>query len=31
MVFVLTLPFDQVAEGYRATEERQVINAVLRP
>jgi threonine dehydrogenase-like Zn-dependent dehydrogenase len=30
-VFDLTLPLDQVAEGYRAMDERRVIKALLRP
>src|SRR5881275_2323819 len=30
-VFDLTLPLDQVAEGYRATDERRAIKALLRP
>lgn len=30
-VFDLTLPLDQVAEGYRAMGERRAINALLRP
>ncbi len=29
-VFDLTLPLDQVAEGYRAMEERRAIKALLR-
>jgi hypothetical protein len=31
MVFVLTLPLDQVAEGYRPTDKRRVIKTLLRP
>jgi hypothetical protein len=27
----LTLPLEQVAEGYRAMDERQAIKALLRP
>ena len=30
-VFDLTLPLDQVAEGYRAMYERRAIKALLRP
>jgi threonine dehydrogenase-like Zn-dependent dehydrogenase len=30
-VFDLTLPLDQVAEGYRAMDERRVIKTLLRP
>lgn len=30
-VFYLTLPLDQVAEGYRAMDERRAIKALLRP
>jgi len=30
-VFDLTLPIDQVAEGYRAMDERRAIKALLRP
>ena len=30
-VFDLTLPLDQVAEGYRAMNERRAIKALLRP
>ena len=30
-VFDLTLPFDQVTEGYRAMDERRVIKALLQP
>ena len=30
-VFDLTLPLEQVAEGYRAMDERQAIKALLRP
>jgi threonine dehydrogenase-like Zn-dependent dehydrogenase len=30
-VFDLTLPFDQVAEGYRAMDERRAIKALLYP
>jgi threonine dehydrogenase-like Zn-dependent dehydrogenase len=30
-VFDLTLPLDQVAEGYRAMDERRAIKTVLRP
>jgi threonine dehydrogenase-like Zn-dependent dehydrogenase len=30
-VFDLTLPFDQVAEGYRAMDERRAIKTLLRP
>src|SRR6059058_2376446 len=30
-VFDLTLPLDQVAEGYRATDERRAIKTLLRP
>ena len=30
-VFDLTLPLDQVAEGYRAMDERRAIKALLRP
>ncbi len=30
-VFDLTLPLDQVAEGYRAMDERRVIKALLLP
>ena len=30
-VFDLTLPLDQVAEGYRAMGERRAIKALLRP
>jgi len=29
--FDLTLPLDQVAEGYRAMDERRAIKALLRP
>jgi hypothetical protein len=31
MVFVLTLPLDQVAEGDRAMDERRAIKTMLRP
>ncbi len=31
LVFDLTLPLDQVAEGYRAMDERRAIKALLRP
>jgi len=31
IVFDLTLPLDQVAEGYRAMDERRAIKALLRP
>jgi len=31
MVFDLTLPLDQVAEGYRAMDERRAIKALLQP
>jgi threonine dehydrogenase-like Zn-dependent dehydrogenase len=31
MVFDLTLPLDQVAEGYRAMDERRAIKTLLRP
>jgi threonine dehydrogenase-like Zn-dependent dehydrogenase len=30
-VFNLTLPLDQVAEGYRAMDERRAIKTLLRP
>ena len=30
-VFDLTLPLNQVAEGYRAMDERRAIKALLRP
>jgi threonine dehydrogenase-like Zn-dependent dehydrogenase len=30
-VFDLTLPLDEVAEGYRAMDERRAIKAFLRP
>jgi threonine dehydrogenase-like Zn-dependent dehydrogenase len=30
-VFDLTLPLDQVAEGYRAMDERRAIKILLRP
>ena len=30
-VFDLTLPLDQVAEGYRAMDERHAIKTLLRP
>ena len=30
-VFDLTLPLDQIAEGYRAMDERRAIKALLRP
>jgi threonine dehydrogenase-like Zn-dependent dehydrogenase len=30
-VFALELPLDQVAEGYRAMDERRAIKALLRP
>lgn len=30
-VFDLTLPLDQVAEGYRAMDERRAIKAILQP
>ena len=30
-VFDLRLPLDQVAEGYRAMDERRAIKALLRP
>jgi threonine dehydrogenase-like Zn-dependent dehydrogenase len=30
-VFDLNLPLDQVAEGYRAMDERRAIKALLRP
>ena len=30
-VFDLTLPLEQVAEGYRAMDERRTIKALLRP
>jgi len=30
-VFDLELPLEQAAEGYRATDERRAINALLRP
>jgi threonine dehydrogenase-like Zn-dependent dehydrogenase len=30
-VFDLTLPLDQVAEGYRAMDERRAIKTPLRP
>jgi threonine dehydrogenase-like Zn-dependent dehydrogenase len=30
-VFDLTLPLEQVAEGYRAMDERRAIKALLRP
>ncbi|MGI8447418.1 MAG: hypothetical protein ACR2MP_09605, partial [Streptosporangiaceae bacterium] len=30
-VFDLTLPLDQVAEGYKAMDERRVIKALLQP
>ena len=30
-VFDLTLPLDQVAEGYRAMNERRAVKALLRP
>jgi threonine dehydrogenase-like Zn-dependent dehydrogenase len=31
MVFDLTLPLDQVAEGYRAMDERRAIKVLLQP
>jgi len=31
MVFDLTLPLDQVAEAYRAMDERRAIKTLLRP
>jgi threonine dehydrogenase-like Zn-dependent dehydrogenase len=31
LVFDLTLPLDQVAEGYRAMDERRAIKTLLRP
>ena len=30
-ILYLTLPLDQVAEGYRAMDERRVIKTLLRP
>ncbi|GAA3848878.1 hypothetical protein GCM10022227_02050 [Streptomyces sedi] len=30
-VFDLALPLDQVAEGYRAMDERRAVKALLRP
>jgi threonine dehydrogenase-like Zn-dependent dehydrogenase len=30
-VFDLTLPLDQVAEGYRAVDDRRAIKTLLRP
>jgi len=30
-VFDLTVPLDQVAEGYRAIDERRAIKTLLRP
>jgi threonine dehydrogenase-like Zn-dependent dehydrogenase len=30
-VFDLTLPLDQVAEGYKAMDERRAIKTLLRP
>jgi threonine dehydrogenase-like Zn-dependent dehydrogenase len=30
-VFDLTLPLDQMAEGYRAMDERRAIKTLLRP
>jgi threonine dehydrogenase-like Zn-dependent dehydrogenase len=30
-VFDLTLPLDEIAEGYRAMDERRAIKALLRP
>jgi threonine dehydrogenase-like Zn-dependent dehydrogenase len=30
-VFDLTLPLDQVAEGYRAMDDRRAIKTLLRP
>jgi threonine dehydrogenase-like Zn-dependent dehydrogenase len=30
-VFDLTLPLEEVAEGYRAMDERRAIKALLRP
>jgi threonine dehydrogenase-like Zn-dependent dehydrogenase len=30
-VFDLTLPLDQVADGYRATDDRRAIKTLLRP
>lgn len=30
-VFDLTLPLDQVAEGYKAMDERRAIKALLKP
>jgi threonine dehydrogenase-like Zn-dependent dehydrogenase len=30
-VFDLTLPLDEVAEGYRAMDERRAIKALLKP
>jgi threonine dehydrogenase-like Zn-dependent dehydrogenase len=30
-VFDLDIPLDQVAEGYRAMDERRAIKAILRP
>jgi threonine dehydrogenase-like Zn-dependent dehydrogenase len=30
-VFDLTLPLDQVAEGYRAMDQRRAIKTLLRP
>jgi threonine dehydrogenase-like Zn-dependent dehydrogenase len=30
-VFDLTVPLDQVAEGYRAMDERRAIKTLLRP
>jgi hypothetical protein len=30
-MFDLALPLDQVAEGYRATDERRAIKTLLRP
>jgi threonine dehydrogenase-like Zn-dependent dehydrogenase len=31
LVFDLTLPLDQVAEGYRAMDERRAIKSLLMP
>ena len=31
MVFDLTLPLDQVAEGYRAMDERRAIKVLIQP
>jgi threonine dehydrogenase-like Zn-dependent dehydrogenase len=30
-VFDLTLPLDQIAEGYRAMDERRAVKTLLRP